>query len=69
LNLDIAMIPIGGTYTMDVVEAAAAANAICAKITIPMHYRNLLREKTVDAEQKFKHLVTNSKVVILEELK
>jgi L-ascorbate metabolism protein UlaG (beta-lactamase superfamily) len=68
LNLDIAMLPIGGTYTMDVVEAAAAANAICAKITIPMHYKNLLREKSEDAEQKFKKLVTNSKVVILEEL-
>ncbi len=69
LNLNIAIIPIGGTYTMDVTEAAAAANAICAKITIPMHYKNLLREKSVDAQEKFKKLVTNSKVVILEELK
>ncbi len=69
LNLDIAILPIGGTYTMDVIEAAAAANTICAKITIPMHYKNLLREKSKDAEQKFKKLVTNSKVVILEELK
>lgn len=69
LNLDIAMLPIGGTYTMDVTEAAAAANAICAKVTIPMHYKNLLREKSKEAENKFKKLVTNSKVVILEELK
>jgi L-ascorbate metabolism protein UlaG (beta-lactamase superfamily) len=69
LNLDIAMLPMGGTYTMDVIEAAAAANAICAKTTIPMHYRNLLREKSEDAQEKFKKLVTNSKVVILEELK
>ena len=69
LNLDIAIIPIGGTYTMDVVEAAAAANALSAKITIPMHYKNLLREKSEDAEEKFKKLVTSSKVVILEELK
>ena len=69
LNLDIAMLPIGGTYTMDVIEAAAAVNAICAKITIPIHYKNLLREKAEDFEQKFKKLVTNSKVIILEELK
>ncbi|MCL6096923.1 MAG: MBL fold metallo-hydrolase [Patescibacteria group bacterium] len=68
LNLDVAMLPMGGTYTMDVIEAAAAANAISAKITIPMHYKNLLREKSEDAEEKFKNLVTNSKVVILEEL-
>ncbi|MCL5019098.1 MAG: MBL fold metallo-hydrolase [Patescibacteria group bacterium] len=69
LNLDIAMLPMGGIYTMDVIEAAAAANAISAKVTIPMHYRNLLREKSEDAEQKFKKLVIGSKVVILEELK
>ncbi len=69
LHLDIAMLPIGGTYTMEVVEAATAANVICAKITIPMHYKNLLREKSEDAEEKFKNQVTNSKVVILEELK
>lgn len=68
-NLDIAIIPIGGTYTMDVFEAAEAANAICAKTTIPMHYRNLLKEKAKDAEEKFKTLVKNSKVLILEELK
>ncbi len=68
LNLDVAMLPMGGTYTMDVTEAAAAANAICAKITIPMHYKSLLREKSGDAEEKFKALVTNSKVVILKEL-
>lgn len=67
-GIDIAMLPIGGTYTMDVTEAAAAANVISAKITIPMHYKNLLRERSEDAEQKFKKLVINSKVVILKEL-
>jgi L-ascorbate metabolism protein UlaG (beta-lactamase superfamily) len=41
LNLDVAMLPTGGKYTMEVEEAAEAANAIAAKITIPMHYRRL----------------------------
>src|ERR1035437_5819426 len=68
-HLDVAMLPMGGTYTMDVDEAAQAANAICAKITIPMQYRRLLGEKSDDTEEKLKKLVTNSKVVILEELK
>ncbi|MCL5434853.1 MAG: MBL fold metallo-hydrolase [Patescibacteria group bacterium] len=68
LSLDIAIIPIGGTYTMDVIEAAAAANAICAEITIPMHYRRL-NQNYEEIEEKFKALVTSSKVVILEELK
>ena len=68
LNLDIAMLPIGGTYTMDAEEAALAANEINAKITIPMHYKNLLGEKYREETEKFKKLVTNSKVLVLEEL-
>ncbi len=67
-NLDIAMLPIGGTYTMNVSEAIEAANAIGAKITIPMHYRRLLGDKYKEAEEKLKSGVTNSKVVILEEV-
>ncbi|NOR85151.1 MBL fold metallo-hydrolase [archaeon] len=37
-NIDILLIPIGGTYTMDEIEAAKAANIIQPKIVIPMHY-------------------------------
>ncbi len=69
LKLDIAMLPIGGTYTMDVNEAAQAANAISAKITIPMHYRRLNPNNYQELEEKFKKLVTHSKVEILEELR
>ena len=68
LSLDIAMLPIGGTYTMDAKEAALAANAICAKITIPMHYKALNVGVHEKVEEEFKKLVTNSKVVILDEL-
>lgn len=68
-NLDIAMLPIGGTYTMDVDDAINAANTICAKITIPMHYKTLLGNKAGIAEEKLKQGVTNSKVEILEELR
>lgn len=66
-NLDIALLPIGGKFTMDVEEAIEAANAISAKTTIPMHYKNLLGANSKVAEEKFKSGVTNSKVVILEE--
>lgn len=68
LNLDIALLPIGDKYTMGYKEAAEAANSICAKITIPMHYKNLVGENYKKIEEEFKKLVTNSKVVILEEL-
>lgn len=36
--IDVAMIPIGGTYTMDVSEAAQAVLAIKPKMVIPMHF-------------------------------
>ena len=68
LGLDIAMLPIGGTYTMEVEEAAKAANAISAKITIPIHYKNPLGNRYKQAEEKFKSLVINSEVIILKEL-
>jgi L-ascorbate metabolism protein UlaG (beta-lactamase superfamily) len=68
LNLDIAMLPIGGNYTMDYKEAAKAANVICAKNTIPMHYKNLVGEKYKEIEREFKKLVKTSKVVIYKEL-
>ena len=35
---DICLLPIGGTYTMDATEAAAAAKIIQPKIAIPMHW-------------------------------
>lgn len=69
MNLDIAMLPMGGNFTMDVNEAIQAANAIGAKVTVPMHYKRLLGDGYEKAEEKLKQGVTNSKVVILEELK
>lgn len=44
-NIDVALIPIGGTYTMDEKEAAEAVNTIRPKIVIPMHYNTLKETK------------------------
>uniref|UniRef100_A0A7J2TIG8 MBL fold metallo-hydrolase n=1 Tax=Archaeoglobus fulgidus TaxID=2234 RepID=A0A7J2TIG8_ARCFL len=38
LEVDVALLPIGGTYTMNVSEAVEAAWDIKAKVYIPMHY-------------------------------
>ncbi|VVB77192.1 Beta-lactamase superfamily domain protein [uncultured archaeon] len=38
-DADIALIPMGGTYTMDVKEAIEAANSMKARKVAPMHYR------------------------------
>jgi len=39
-NLDLALIPVGGTYTIGPEEAKALIEAIQPVTTIPMHYRN-----------------------------
>ena len=46
-DCDIALLPIGGTYTMDAKEAAQAVALIKPKVAIPMHY-NYLSETRAD---------------------
>ncbi len=41
MRVDIACLPISGGETMNVVEAAAAANCISPKVVVPMHYGTL----------------------------
>lgn len=38
-KVDVLMIPVGGYYTIDAVQAAALTKKISAAVTIPMHYR------------------------------
>ena len=38
VRADVAFLPIGGTYTMDVGEAAGLAKSIAPQIAVPMHY-------------------------------
>jgi L-ascorbate metabolism protein UlaG (beta-lactamase superfamily) len=40
IQCDVALLPIGGTYTMDVQEAAAAAADIGPRVAVPMHARS-----------------------------
>lgn len=66
-KLTVAMLPIGGTYTMDVEEAVEAANTIKAEITVPMHYKRLLGDRFKLAEERFIAGV-RGKVLILKDL-
>ena len=50
LKCDIAIVPIGGTYTMDAGEAADALAAIMPKVAIPYHY-NYLADLKADPEK------------------
>ncbi|MBP5159568.1 MAG: MBL fold metallo-hydrolase, partial [Lachnospiraceae bacterium] len=38
VKCDIALVPVGGTYTMDAKQAAGLVNTIRPKIAIPVHY-------------------------------
>jgi len=42
VKCDIALVPIGGTYTMDAKKAAELINAIRPEVAIPVHYGNIV---------------------------
>jgi len=65
IKCDIALLPVGGTYTMDAKDAAKAAKIIHPKIAIPMHYGSIVGTK--DDAEKFKEYLkgTDIDVVIL----
>jgi L-ascorbate metabolism protein UlaG (beta-lactamase superfamily) len=46
LGIDIALVPVGGTYTMTAIEAANACNSFKPKIAVPMHWGKIVGEKS-----------------------
>lgn len=62
VKCDIALIPIGGTYTMDVKKAAELINLIRPEYAIPTHYGSSVGNKTDG--QTFASLVKNPIKVI-----
>ncbi len=69
-KIDVMLVPIGGTYTMNVTEAAKAVRMIKPKVAIPMHYNSDkygINDVKADAEQ-FKELLKGSgtEAVILQ---
>ena len=62
VKCDVALLPVGGTYTMNVEEAAELANSIEAKVVIPTHYGVIVGNN--DDGEKFAKLVNNQKVEI-----
>ncbi len=45
LSVDTALVPIGGTFTMDAKKAAELINVIKPKVAIPVHYGDLVGSK------------------------
>lgn len=54
LQVDVALLPVGGTYTMTAAEAAAAANAMRPTLAIPIHWGDIVG--TRDDAETFKRL-------------
>ena len=64
IDVDVALIPVSGTYVMTADEAVQAANtAVKAKTYIPMHYNSIVG--TDDDARKFAAGVKNGKVEVL----
>ncbi len=55
LNVDVAILPVGGVYTMDAEEAARAFEIIGAQEGIPMHYGSIIG--TGADGEKFRRLI------------
>jgi L-ascorbate metabolism protein UlaG (beta-lactamase superfamily) len=64
-GIDIAMMPVGGNYTMAASEAAAAVNSFKPKVAIPMHYGAIQGTAGSEAAENFKR-EAKVEVVILE---
>jgi L-ascorbate metabolism protein UlaG (beta-lactamase superfamily) len=64
VNISIAMVPVGGTYTMNPKEAAEAVNIFKPGIAVPMHWGSIVGSEK-DA-QEFKRLA-QVKVEIMKE--
>ena len=64
VKCDIALVPIGGTYTMDAKKAAELINILRPEFAIPTHYGSIVG-KMSDGE-KFKELVKSPVKVVLK---
>lgn len=64
IRCDIALLPVGGTYTMDAEEAARAAADIGPQVAVPMHWGSGVAGSRADAE-RFRDLY-KGRAVILE---
>ena len=65
IDCDVALLPVGGTYTMDAAEAAEAATVIEPGVAVPMHWGGGVVGTRADAEQ-FRDLCAGP-VVILDQ--
>lgn len=47
IRADVLFVPIGGTYTMNALEAAELTNCVKPKIVVPMHFGEIVGDKSL----------------------
>lgn len=67
LDCEVALLPMGGTYTMNAEEAAQAAARIKPKIVVPMHWGGIVgtRQDVERFEQRVQKLTDSSVQVVV----
>jgi len=65
IETDVALLPVGGTYTMTADEAAEAANRIKPKLAIPMHWGAIVG--SAEDAQRFRDLCEVEVVILSQE--
>ena len=63
LDVDVAFLPVSGTYVMDVEEAVQAARAIRPKVAVPMHYGAIVGSS--EDAKRFRELLEGSIPVVV----
>nr|MBO2493927.1 MBL fold metallo-hydrolase [Clostridia bacterium] len=52
-HVDVLLIPVGGTYTIDAKAAASVVSTLKPSIAIPMHYKTAKIDFSIDGVEKF----------------
>jgi L-ascorbate metabolism protein UlaG (beta-lactamase superfamily) len=66
IRVDVALLPVSGTYVMTAPEAAEAANVMMPKLAIPMHYGAGVVGTVKDAETFAKAFKGKTRIMTLE---
>ena len=66
VRCDIALIPIGGKFTMDVDEATDLIKIINPKIVIPTHYGSIIG--SIEDGQRLKRNLSNTNIEVIEKI-
>jgi len=64
---DVALLPIGGTYTMDIVDAVRAVKTMKPRYAVPMHYNTfkMIEQDPREFKQKIEKSILKTKPIIL----